>query len=122
MPFFQRAGRTTAIVEFVASGSRLRMFVPRDMRVITFLLGGISCPRAPRTGAPGAVQAPAAAAKGENASEPARAAAGKGAAAAGVIKGEAFGEEALAFTKNLCLQREVEIEVDSNDKAGNFIG
>jgi len=103
LPFFQRAGKTTAIVEFVASGSRLRMFVPREMRVITFLLGGISCPRAPRAGGPAPVK-------------------GGDAAAANIIKGEPFGEEALNFTRNLCLQREVEIEVDSIDKAGNFIG
>ncbi|CAG0887351.1 unnamed protein product, partial [Darwinula stevensoni] len=57
-------------------------------------LAGINCPRAPR-------QMP-----------------GSG----GMVEGEPWGQEALQFTKDLCLQREVEIEVDSMDKAGNFIG
>lgn len=35
---------------------------------------------------------------------------------------EPFGEEALAFTKDRCLQREVSIQAESVDKAGNFIG
>lgn len=36
--------------------------------------------------------------------------------------GEPFGDEALQFTKERCLQREVSIQVDTHDKAGNFIG
>lgn len=36
--------------------------------------------------------------------------------------GEPFGDEALLFTKDHCLQREVSIQVDTHDKAGNFIG
>lgn len=35
---------------------------------------------------------------------------------------EPFGEEALQFTKERCLQREVTVHVESVDKAGNFIG
>lgn len=56
-------------------------------------------------------------------------------------EGQPFGQDALAFTKEFCLQREVisavlhssalcdghptiqvEVEVDNMDKAGNFIG
>ncbi|XP_071517216.1 staphylococcal nuclease domain-containing protein 1 isoform X2 [Panulirus ornatus] len=95
LPFLQRAGRSEAVVEFVASGSRVRLFIPRETCLITFLLAGISCPRATRP-TPGGV--------------------------GGTVPGEPFGEEALALTKNLVLQREVEIEVDSMDKGGNFIG
>ncbi|XP_042223849.1 staphylococcal nuclease domain-containing protein 1-like [Homarus americanus] len=95
LPFLQRAGRTEGVVEFVASGSRVRLFIPRETCLITFLLGGISCPRATRP-APGGV--------------------------GGTLPGEPYGEEALALTKSLVLQREVEIEVDSMDKGGNFIG
>ncbi|KAK4295717.1 hypothetical protein Pmani_031744 [Petrolisthes manimaculis] len=95
LPFLQRAGRTEAIVEYVASGSRVRLYIPRETCLITFLLAGISCPRAPRQ-APGGV--------------------------GGNLPGERYGEEALIFTKSLVLQREVEIEVDSMDKGGNFIG
>nr|QBI71273.1 ebna2 binding protein P100 [Eurycantha calcarata] len=93
-PFLQRAARTEAVVEFVASGSRLRLFIPKETCLVTFLLAGISCPRGARPG-PGNV---------------------------GTMDGEPFGEEALAFTKDKCLQREVEIHVESMDKAGNFIG
>ncbi|VEN51950.1 unnamed protein product [Callosobruchus maculatus] len=87
---FQRAQRIDAIVEFVASGSRLRLYIPKSNSLCTFLLGGINCPRASRqdTGA----------------------------------AGEPFGDEALAFTKERCMQREVSIQVDTHDKAGNFIG
>ncbi|KAK7063179.1 nuclease domain-containing protein [Halocaridina rubra] len=95
LPFLQRAGRTEAIVEFVASGSRLRLFIPKETCLITFLLGGINCPRGSRP-APGGVS--------------------------GMIPAEPFGEEAFQFTKSLVLQREVEIEVDTMDKGGNFIG
>lgn len=84
LPFLQRAGRTEAVVEFVASGSRVRLFIPRETCLITFLLAGISCPRATRP-APGGV--------------------------GGMLPGEPYGEDAHAFTKNLVLQREVEIEV-----------
>merc|ERR1711962_77649 len=94
LPFLQRAGRTEAVVEFVASGSRLRLFIPRETCLITFLLGGITCPRASRP-APGGV---------------------------GTLPGEPYGENAYNLTKSLCLQKEVEIEVDAMDKGGNFIG
>lgn len=94
-PFLQRAGLTKAVVEFVASGSRMRLYIPKETCLITFLLAGISCPRASRP-APG----------------------GSG----GMIQGEPYGNDALTFTKEAILQREVEIEVDSMDKGGNFIG
>ncbi|CAH1366960.1 unnamed protein product [Tenebrio molitor] len=91
---FQRAQRIDAVVEFVASGTRLRVFIPKSNSLCTFLLGGINCPRASR--------------QATNA-QPA-------------VEGEPFGDEALQFTKERCLQREVTIQVDTHDKAGNFIG
>ncbi|CAH1129973.1 unnamed protein product [Ceutorhynchus assimilis] len=91
---FQRAQRIDAIVEFVASGSRLRLYIPKTNSLATFLLGGITCPRATRA-ATGNLPA---------------------------SEGEEFGDEALLFTKEKCLQREVSIQVDTHDKAGNFIG
>ena len=75
-------------MEFVASGSRVRLFIPRETCLITFLLAGISCPR-PTRPAPGGVGA--------------------------TITGEPYGEEAHLFTKNLVLQREVEIEVRARE-------
>ncbi|XP_018575956.1 staphylococcal nuclease domain-containing protein 1 [Anoplophora glabripennis] len=91
---FQRAQRMDAIVEFVASGSRLRLYIPKTNSLCTFLLGGINCPRATRQ-ATGNTPA---------------------------TDGEPYGDEALLFTKEHCLQKEVSIQVDTHDKAGNFIG
>ncbi|KAL5009849.1 hypothetical protein ScPMuIL_012154 [Solemya velum] len=95
LPFLQRAGRSEAVVEFVASGSRLRLYIPRETCLITFLVSGIDCPRGARPVPRG----------GE-----------------GTLPAEPFGEEALLLTKELCLQREVEVEVEAMDKGGNFIG
>merc|ERR1719341_363957 len=49
LPFLQRAGRMSGMVEFVASGSRFRVYIPRETCVITFLLGGIDCAKSGRT-------------------------------------------------------------------------
>ena len=43
LPFLQRAGRMEGVVEFVASGSRLRVYIPRETCLITFLLSGLCC-------------------------------------------------------------------------------
>lgn len=40
----------------------------------------------------------------------------------GKVEGEPFGEEALQFTRERVLQRDVEIKVDTTDKAGSMIG
>ncbi|KAM6096300.1 staphylococcal nuclease domain-containing protein 1 [Chlamydotis macqueenii] len=77
LPFLQRAGRSEAVVEYVFSGSRLKLFLPKETCLITFLLAGIECPRGARN-LPGLVQ-----------------------------EGEPFSEEAAHFTKELVLQREV---------------
>merc|ERR1711899_72643 len=92
LPFLQRAGRMQAVVEFIASGSRFRVYIPRETCVITFLLAGITCPRASRT------------------------------IGGDYTEGEPYGDEALAFVKDMIMQREVEIEVEQIDKGGNFIG
>ncbi|KAK6171496.1 hypothetical protein SNE40_019673 [Patella caerulea] len=92
LPSLQRAGKTEGLVEFIASGSRLRLYLPKSTCLITLLVSGIDCPRGSRP--QGGVTVPA----------------------------DLFGEEALAFTKELCLQREVNVEVETIDKGGNFIG
>nr|AAH63211.1 staphylococcal nuclease domain containing 1 [Xenopus tropicalis] len=92
LPFLQRAGRSEAVVEYVFSGSRLKLYMPKETCLITFLLAGIECPRGSRN------------------------------MPSGVQEGEPFSEEATLFTKELVLQREVEVEVEAMDKAGNFIG
>ncbi|XP_077356223.1 staphylococcal nuclease domain-containing protein 1 [Festucalex cinctus] len=92
LPFLQRAGRSEAVVEYVFSGSRLKLYMPKETCLITFLLAGIECPRSSRN-TPGGMQV-----------------------------AEPFSDEAMLFTKELVMQREVEVEVESMDKAGNFIG
>ncbi|KAG0060709.1 hypothetical protein BGZ90_003919 [Linnemannia elongata] len=89
LPFFQRGGRTQAIVEYVANGSRFKLIIPKENCKMTFVLGGVRCPRA--AGRPGE-------------------------------KAEPFGAEALDFVARRCQQREVEIEIESLDKTGGFIG
>ena len=93
LPFLKRAGRMQGLVEYVASGSRFRVYIPRETCIITFLLGGISCPRGGRTMPDGTK-----------------------------VEADKFGDEAATHVKEMILQREVEIEVESQDKAGNFIG
>jgi len=93
LPFLQRAGRMQGLVEFVASGSRFRVYIPRETCIITFLLGGIDCVRGSRTMP-----------SGEH------------------VAGQPYGDECQAHVKEMIMQREVEIEVENIDKAGNFIG
>ncbi|KAK0395145.1 hypothetical protein QR680_001139 [Steinernema hermaphroditum] len=94
LPYLQRSARSEGVVEFISSGSRLRLYVPKETCIITFLLGGVSCPRSARTGPGGKIV-------GEN---------------------EPYAEEALKFTRSKCLQHEVQIEVETMDKAGGFVG
>jgi staphylococcal nuclease domain-containing protein 1 len=85
---FQRQKRLPGIIEHVSSGSRFRVFIPRESCRVTFVLGGL---RAPRPG---------------RANE----------------KGEEGGEEALEWTSRRAYQRDVEIDVETTDRAGGFIG
>lgn len=93
LPFLTRIGKADGIVEFVASGSRMRIYVPRETCLLTLLLAGVSCPRGSRPGPAGTT-----------------------------LEAEPHGDEAAAFTRDMCLQRDVQLEVDSMDKGGNFIG
>ncbi|KAI8906475.1 hypothetical protein EDD86DRAFT_240853 [Gorgonomyces haynaldii] len=52
LSYLQRAGTLTGIVEFVASGSRLRVFVPSQNCRLTLVLGNVRVPRAPRNNDP----------------------------------------------------------------------
>lgn len=85
----QRQKRVPAIVDFVKSGSRFTLLVPRDNAKLTFVLSGIRAPKSARN--PG------------EASEP-------------------FGQEAHDFANRRCMQRDVEIDVETTDKVGGFIG
>lgn len=89
LPTWQRALRMDAVIEFVASGSRFRIYIPRENCLVNFLLGGIYCPRSSRP-----------AIGGMPASD-----------------GEPFGDEALNFVKTRIFQRDVSVQIESADKA-----
>lgn len=93
LPSWQRALRTEAVVEFVASGSRFRLFIPKESCLVTFLLAGISCPRSSR---PATDKQPATTA-------------------------DPFGDEAYNYVKERILQRDVSVHVDTVDKAGTSV-
>lgn len=94
LPFLQRAGRMHGVCEFVLSAHKLKVHVPKEGVTFAFSPSGVRCPSR--------AQAPAA---------------GKPA-----IEEEPFADEALAFTRENVLQREVEVEVETVDKAGTFLG
>lgn len=93
LPSWQRALRTEAIVEFVASGSRFRLFIPKESCLVTFLLAGISCPRSSR---------PATDKQSASTAEP-------------------YGDEAYNYVKERILQRDISVHVDTVDKAGTSV-
>ncbi|KAJ5981210.1 hypothetical protein N7499_001777 [Penicillium canescens] len=85
----QRQKRVPAVVDFVKSGSRFTVLVPRDNAKLTLVLSGIRAPRSAR----GPSDA-----------------------------GEPFGQEAHDLANRRCMQRDVEIDVETIDKVGGFIG
>jgi len=87
LPFLQRSGRVSAVVEVVLSGHRVKLYVPKENVTIAFSIAGVRAPGKTKEGV----------------SEP-------------------FSDEALAFTRHRCLQRNVEVEVESVDKTGTFLG
>lgn len=90
----KRAQGIKAVVEFVTSGSRLKLFLPKEDQLITFVLAGIRTPRCQRS-LPGG----------------------------GIVKADEYGEKALAFTREHCFQRDVEIKIESTETKGSgFIG
>ncbi|XP_037045449.1 staphylococcal nuclease domain-containing protein 1 [Bradysia coprophila] len=93
LPSWQRALRTEAIVEFIASGSRFRVYIPKDSCLVTFLLGGITCPRSSRPSVNGA---------------PAQ-------------EAQPYGDEALAYVRDKILQRDVSIHIESTDRNGQAV-
>jgi staphylococcal nuclease domain-containing protein 1 len=86
---FKRLGKVSGVVDYVASGSRFKILLPKDNQSLTLVLSGIRAPRTAR-----------------NASE----------------KSEPFGVESLAFSTRKYMQRDVEIELETVDKSGGFIG
>lgn len=90
----KRAREMKAVVEFVTSGSRLKLFVPKEYCLITFLLAGVKCPRAARI-----------------------------TPSSGGMEAEPYGDEALAFTRKFCFQKDVDVQVENMESKGSgFIG
>ncbi|KZV57932.1 nuclease domain-containing protein 1-like [Dorcoceras hygrometricum] len=82
LPSLQRSGRMTAIVEYVLSGHRFKIDIPKATCSIAFSLSGVRCPG----------------------------------------RGEPYSEEAISFMRRRIMQRDVEIEVETVDKTGTFLG
>ena len=97
LPSLTRLGRIDALVEFVASGARVKIYLAKESCLLTLILAGVDCPKFNGTSRPGPNNATAA-------------------------KSDEYGEEAYLFTKERVLQHEVRVEIESVDKYGNFIG
>lgn len=92
---FLKGKRLDATVDFVFSGSRLKLFIPKETCLITFLIGGIECPRTERPRR-----------DNKDIMEP----------------GDLCAVEAMNFTRDLCQQRDVQVEIETMDKVGGFVG
>ncbi|XP_071709827.1 ribonuclease TUDOR 1-like [Rutidosis leptorrhynchoides] len=82
LPFLQRNRRMTAVVEYVLSGHRYKLFVPKETCSIAFSVSGVRCPG----------------------------------------RDEPYSNEAISFMRRKIMQRDVEIEVETVDRTGTFIG
>eukprot|EP00850_Spirogloea_muscicola_P016978 SM000141S00922 [mRNA] locus=s141:240772:249829:- [translate_table: standard] len=82
LPFLQRARRLPAIVDYVLSGHRFKLIIPKETCAIAFSLSGVRAPS----------------------------------------REEPYSEEAIAFMRRRIMQHDVEIEVETVDKTGTFIG
>lgn len=82
LPFLQRSRRLPAVVEYVLSGHRFKLLVPKETCSIAFSFSGVRCPG----------------------------------------RDEPFSDEAIAFMRRKILQRDVEIEIETVDRTGTFLG
>jgi len=82
LPFLQRSGRVSGIVEYAFGGHRFKVYCPKDSVAFTFALSAVRCPG----------------------------------------RGEPGSDDAQAFAREHCLQRDVEVEVEDMDRNGAFLG
>ncbi|MQL91403.1 hypothetical protein Taro_024010, partial [Colocasia esculenta] len=82
LPFLQRGRRHPAVVEYVLSGHRFKLLIPKETCSIAFSFSGVRCPG----------------------------------------RDEPFSDEAIALMRRKILQRDVEIEVETVDRTGTFLG
>lgn len=94
LPSLKRAGKLNAVVEYVFSGGRYKLFVPSQSVVLFFSLAGVATPRAPASGA-----------KKEDEEADA-----------------VYGTQALQLAREKVFQRSVEVHIYNVDKGGNFLG
>lgn len=82
LPFLQRNRRMMAVVEYVLSGHRFKLFVPKETCSIAFSFSGVRCPG----------------------------------------RDEPYSNEAISLMRRKIMQRDVEIEVETVDRTGTFLG
>lgn len=87
---YEGKGWVPAVVEYVVSGSRMRIYIPKDTCIATVMLGGINTPRTAMRNS-------------DKEDDP-------------------FSNEATDFTKDMCMQRDIQFKAERSDKNGNFIG
>ncbi|KAI3512755.1 hypothetical protein L1887_20074 [Cichorium endivia] len=82
LPFLQRNRKMSAVVEYVLSGHRFKLFVPKETCSIAFSFSGVRCPG----------------------------------------REEPYSNEAISLMRRKIMQRDVEIEVETVDRTGTFLG
>ncbi|CAH2073709.1 unnamed protein product, partial [Thlaspi arvense] len=82
LPSLQRIKRIPAVVEYVLSGHRFKLYIPKLTCSIAFSFSGVRCPG----------------------------------------RGEPFSDEAISVMRRRIMQRDVEIEVETVDRTGTFLG
>lgn len=82
LPFLHRARKIPAMVEYVLSGHRFKLLIPKETCSIAFALSGVRCPG----------------------------------------RDEPYSNEAIALMRSKIMQRDVEIEVETVDRTGTFLG
>ncbi|KAG2293229.1 hypothetical protein Bca52824_039898 [Brassica carinata] len=82
LPSLHRSRRISAVVEYVLSGHRFKLYIPKETCSIAFAFSGVRCPG----------------------------------------RGEPYSEDAIAFMRRKIMQRDVEIEVETVDRTGTFLG
>ncbi|XVF49480.1 hypothetical protein PTKIN_Ptkin04bG0016200 [Pterospermum kingtungense] len=82
LPFLHRSRRIPAVVEYVLSGHRFKLLIPKETCSIAFSFSGVRCPG----------------------------------------RDEPYSDEAIALMRRKIMQRDVEIEVETVDRTGTFLG
>ncbi|KAJ7957145.1 Ribonuclease [Quillaja saponaria] len=82
LPFLHRCRKIPAAVEYVLSGHRFKLLIPKETCSIAFSFSGVRCPG----------------------------------------RDEPYSNEAIALMRRKIMQRDVEIEVETVDRTGTFLG